>query len=142
MWSNDEQSVITEINKLPIFTNNQLNLESKNYSSYDAQNNNYVCEIKKRNFESYHKYAKEGLILEKKKYESLMNKANGREALYVNLFTDNKIVIWNLTQLTKENHDFSWFNKRMNKATFRSVNNKTEKEVSLLKIESSIDNYA
>ena len=111
MWSNDEQSVITEINKLPIFANDNLNLVSTNYARFDAENDNYICEIKKRNFESYHKYAVEGLILEKKKYESLLAKATpGKQALYVNLFTDNKMVIWNLTQLTNEGHDFSWFN--------------------------------
>tara|TARA_B110000858_G_C17488112_1_gene330303 strand:+ start:88 stop:525 length:438 start_codon:yes stop_codon:yes gene_type:complete len=143
MWSNDEQSVITEINKLPIFANDNLNLVSTNYARFDAENDNYICEIKKRNFESYHKYAVEGLILEKKKYESLLTKATpGKQALYVNLFTDNKMVIWNLTQLTNEGHDFSWFNKKMNRATFKSVNNKTDKEVSLLKIETSIDNNA
>ena len=142
MWSNDEVSVINKINKLPQFSDNQLYLESKSYSSFDAQNDNLLCEIKKRNFESYHKYAVEGLILEKKKYESLMENSKGRQVLYVNLFTDDKVVIWNLTQLTNEGHDFSWFMKRMNKATFRSVNNKAEKEVSLLKIESSIDNNA
>ena len=51
MWSNDEVSVINKINKLPQFSDNQLYLESKSYSSFDAQNDNLLCEIKKRNFE-------------------------------------------------------------------------------------------
>ena len=109
-------------------------MRKKNYASFDAYNNHYTCEIKKRNFESDHKFAKEGLILEKYKYDKLIQKSkqNNTEALYINLFKDKKIFIWNLSKLTNEGYDFKWHNMKMNKATFNSTENKIEKKVALL----------
>ena len=135
-WSNDEKNIVELLNStIDLFKNDNLIYEGKNYSSYDAHNQKYTCEIKKRNFESYHKYAKEGLILEKKKYDKLLEKAklNNSEALYINLFTDNKVFIWNLSELTKQEYNFNWHNMKMNKATFRSKWNKVEKQIALLK---------
>ena len=74
-WSNDELNIVKLLNEnVELFKVDKLIYEGKNYSSYDAHNVNYTCEIKKRNFESYHKYANEGLILEKKKYNNLLEK--------------------------------------------------------------------
>ena len=135
-WSNDELNIINTLNNnVDIFKEENLTYNGKNYSSYDAYNNTYTCEIKKRNFESYHNYAKEGLILERKKYQKLLEKANqnNTQALYINLFTDNVIFIWNLTRLTLESYNFNWHNMKMNKATFNSKYDKIEKEICLLK---------
>jgi len=135
-WSNDELNIINTLNtNVDIFKKENLTYNGKNYSSYDAYNNTYTCEIKKRNFESHHNYAKEGLILERKKYQKLLEKAkqNNTQALYVNLFTDNVIFIWNLTRLTLESYNFNWHNMKMNKATFNSKYDKIEKEICLLK---------
>ena len=135
-WSNDEKNIVEFLNdNIDMFKQEALEYEGKRYSTYDAYNRTYTCEIKKRNFESYHKYAQEGLILEKKKYDALIDKANKRvtDALYINVFTDNKAFIWNLTKLTEENYDFSWHQMKMNKATFRSKYDKIEKEIALLK---------
>ena len=135
-WSNDELNIVKLLNEtIEIFKKDNLIYEGKRYSSYDAHNNLYTCEIKKRNFESYHKYAKEGLILEKKKYEKLLEKGKetNTEALYVNIFTDEKVFIWNLSKLTNDNYDFKWHSMKMNKATFHSKWNKVEKEIALLK---------
>jgi hypothetical protein len=135
-WSNDELNIVNLLNNsINIFKKNNLIYEGQRYSTYDAHNSLYTCEIKKRNFESYHKYAKEGLILEKKKYDKLLEKANSKntEALYINIFTDNKIFIWNLSKLTEQNYDFNWHNMKMNKATFRSKWDKVEKQIALLK---------
>jgi len=141
-WSNDELNIINTLNNnVDIFKEENLIYNGKNYSSYDAYNNNYTCEIKKRNFESYHNYAKEGLILERKKYQKLLEKSklNNTQALYVNLFTDNVIFVWNLTKLTLENYNFNWHNMKMNKATFNSKYNKIDKEICLLKKEITIN---
>jgi hypothetical protein len=72
---------------------------------------------------------------ERKKYQKLLEKAkqNNTQALYVNLFTDNVIFIWNLTRLTLESYNFNWHNMKMNKATFNSKYDKIEKEICLLK---------
>ena len=135
-WSNDELNIVKLLNDtIEIFKKDNLIYEGKGYSTYDAHNKLYTCEIKKRNFESYHKYAKEGLILEKKKYEKLLEKGKetNTEALYVNIFTDKKVFIWNLSKLTNDNYDFKWHSMKMNKATFHSKWNKIEKEIALLK---------
>ena len=59
-WSNDELNIVKLLNEnVELFKVDKLIYEGKNYSSYDAHNVNYTCEIKKRNFESYHKYANE-----------------------------------------------------------------------------------
>ena len=140
-WSNDESSIVDILNDTEnLFKEDKLIYEGKTYSSYDAHNKSYTCEIKKRTFESYHKYSQEGLILEKKKYIKLLDKAKSTntEALYINLFTDNKFFIWNLTELTNKQFDFKWHQMTMNKATFQSKYNKVEKEVTLLKKEISI----
>jgi hypothetical protein len=134
-WSNDEKQIVEKLNKeVILFEADNLIYEGKNYSSYDAHNTYYTAEIKKRNFESYHKYAQEGLILEKAKYDKLIEKADkaGTQALYINLFTDDKVWIWNLSELKDNGYDFKWQSKRMNKATFHSKWNKVEKEVALL----------
>ena len=55
------------------------------------------------------------------------------KALYINLFKDKKIFIWNLSKLTNEGYDFKWHNMKMNKATFNSTENKIDKKVALLK---------
>ena len=134
-WSNNETGLVDELNKLAIFADNPLVVEGKSYAAFDAISDKYVCEFKKRNFESDHKYAIEGLIIEKLKYDSLIKKSKfySKEALYINKFTDDKIVIWNLSEMTKFDFDFNWHMKRMNKRTFQSKFDKTEKEISLLK---------
>jgi hypothetical protein len=140
-WSNDELNIIKLLNNtIEIFKKDNLIYEGKSYSTYDAHNKLYTCEIKKRNFESYHKYAEEGLILEKKKYNNLLEKAKetNTEALYINIFTDNKVFVWNLSKLTNENYNFNWHSMKMNKATFYSKWNKVEKEIALLKEDISL----
>ena len=135
-WSNGEENIVNTLNNtFKGFNKDNLIVENKNYSSFDAYNNRYTCEIKKRNFESYHKFAKEGLILEKYKYDKLIQKSKqyNTEALYINLFKDKKIFIWNLSKLTNEGYDFKWHNMKMNKATFNSTENKIDKKVALLK---------
>ena len=134
-WSNNETGLVDELYKLAIFADNPLVVEGKSYAAFDAISDKYVCEFKKRNFESNHKYAIEGLIIERLKYDSLIEKSEffNKEALYINKFTDDKIVIWNLTDMTKFNFDFKWHTKKMNKRTFQSKFEKVEKIVSLLK---------
>ena len=90
-WSNNEKALVEELNKLAIFKDNPLVVEGKSYAAFDAISDKYVCEFKKRNFESDHKYAIEGLIIEKLKYDSLIKKSKfyNKEALYINKFTDD-----------------------------------------------------
>ena len=109
VWSNNEKGLVEELNKLSIFADNPLVVEGTSYAAFDAISDKFVCEFKKRNFESDHKYALEGLIIERKKYDSLIEKSEffKKEALYINKFTDNKIVIWNLTDMTKFSFDLN-----------------------------------
>ena len=138
VWTNNEDTIVKDLNNLSIFYNDQLTVEEETYSTFDAFNSSYVCEIKKRNFTSNHRFALEGLIIEKIKYDSLLSKCSkicvpDKEALYINKFTDNKILIWNLTELTNNGYNFNWHMKKMNKRTFESIEDKIEKEVALLK---------
>ena len=56
-WSNDESSIVDILNDTEnLFKEDNLIYEGKTYSSYDAHNKSYTCEIKKRTFESYNKY--------------------------------------------------------------------------------------
>ena len=140
-WSNGEQNIVHILNNtFRGFSRDNLICEHKSYSSFDAYNSRYTCEIKKRNFESYHNFSKAGLILEKYKYDKLIEKAkqSNTEALYINLFKDKKIFIWNLSKMTNEGYDFKWHSMEMNKATFNSKENKIDKKVSLLKENTTI----
>lgn len=86
-------------------------------------------ELKSRNFESTHRFAQEGLILEEDKFQACTENLT-RPALYVNLMSDGKIIVFNLdTKLSQ----FSKVEKKwMNKTTLRN-SPKIEKEVRLIK---------
>lgn len=134
-YRNGEIEAINRINRSGKLFKEPLIAARGEYDSYDAENNDNIVEIKRRNFTSDHKNAIGGLILERSKYNDLMTIAenNNKRALYCNILTDNKAFIWDLSEMTSNNYDFGWHKKNMNIRTFESED-KIDKSVALLKL--------
>lgn len=132
-YSNGEIEAINRINRSGKLFKEPLIAARGGYNSYDAENNDNIVEIKRRNFTSNHQNATGGLILERSKYNALMTIAENinKRALYCNILTDNKVFIWDLSEMTSNNYDFGWHKKGMNKRTFESKD-KIDKSVALL----------
>ena len=134
-YSNGEIDAINRINRSGKLFKEPLSAARGAYYSFDAENNDNIVEIKRRNFTSDHFFAQEGVIIERSKYNDLMTIAenNNKRALYCNIFTDRKAVIWNLSEITTNNYDFGWHKKGMNRRTFESED-KIDKSVALLQL--------
>lgn len=88
-------------------------------------------ELKSRNFESTHRFAKEGLILEESKFLSCTSNFT-EPAMYVNMMSDGVIIVYILNKDLESKT--SVIKKIMNKTTLAGYG-KIEKEVRLLKPE-------
>ena len=131
-WKNNETSIIKRINEKYKL---DLNVDTEDYNSSDATNKNYIVEIKERNFDSNHKFALEGLFLEKIKYEKLLSKKTKLQSiLYINYFTDNVIAIWNLSKM----NNFDWYSGYMKSRTFGSNNMQVPKLVCKLQLADAV----
>ena len=101
------------------------------YCTYDAESENVVVEYKCRR-----KFYKDSTQLEKKKYDA--NMEDGRGYLYIVYDGVDKIQIWNLTWLTRDEYDFNWHTKLCPQTTDFKHNDYVEKEVGELKWEDSL----
>tara|TARA_Y100000310_G_scaffold164594_1_gene164362 strand:- start:1818 stop:2219 length:402 start_codon:yes stop_codon:yes gene_type:complete len=104
------------------------------YSRFDAENYDYIVEIKKR-FTFY----KDTLIeFDKytfnKEYAKLMAKA----FIYV-VGYDNKVYIFNISKLDASKHNYKWHWKTMPKQTEFSQTEEISKFVGYIDVEKSID---
>ena len=137
-YSNGEIDAINQLNRSGRLFKEPLIVALGAYDAFDAENNDNIVESKRRNFTSNHFFAQEGVIIERSKYNDLMTIAenNNKRALYCNIFTDSKVFIWNLSEMTANNHKFKWFEKNMNRKTFESED-KTDKSVALLQLSDS-----
>lgn len=88
-------------------------------------------ELKSRNFESTHKFAQEGLILEEDKFQACTSNFT-EPAMYVNMMSDGVIIVYILNKDLESKT--SVIKKIMNKTTLAGYG-KIEKEVRLLKPE-------
>ena len=126
-WLNKNVSAFKE-SPLKLSWNNQ-------YESWDVYNDELVGELKHRHM-PYLRWAEQGYILEKYKFDKLVkhSKSNGAKILYINTFDDedSTLVWWNLSTLIEEKYDFNWHNKSMKKTTYFEDNSQVDKLVCLL----------
>ena len=108
----NEQIKITEVSDDP-----SSSWDIKMYSG----NTFFIVELKDRKCSSS-KY--ESYILEKKKYDKLKTLFPEKNILYINTFEDNKVLIWNITNLQNK----KVYKKIMNKTT-ATITKKEEKEI-------------
>ncbi len=82
------------------------------YSSYDAENEKYIVEVKSRDKE-YRSWA-----IEKKKFDSNIVKCIETRKAFVYLTEYNgKIMTWNIHKLVRKGYDFQWTAIPMPKTT-------------------------
>ena len=82
------------------------------YSSYDAENERYIVEVKSRDKE-YKSWA-----IEKKKFDSNIVKCieTGKAFVYLTEY-NGKIMTWNIHKLVRKDYDFQWTAIPMPKTT-------------------------
>ena len=101
------------INKLnSIYPGLDLVEVSDPYSSYDAENERYIVEVKSRD-KQYRSWA-----IEKKKFDSNIVKCMEKNKAFVYLTEYNgKIMTWNIHKLVRKGYDFQWTEIPMPKTT-------------------------
>ena len=73
------------------------------YSSYDAENERYIVEVKSRD-KQYRSWA-----IEKKKFDSNIIKCMEKNKAFVYLTEyKGKIMTWNIHKLVRKGYDFQW----------------------------------
>jgi hypothetical protein len=82
------------------------------YSSYDAENERYIVEVKSRD-KQYKSWA-----IEKKKFDSNIVKCieTGKAFVYLTEY-NGKIMTWNIHKLVRKGYDFQWTEIPMPKTT-------------------------
>jgi|TARA_R100000995_G_scaffold79729_1_gene50965 hypothetical protein len=97
------------------------------YSTYDAENDRYIVEIKSRTAEY------DSWIIEKKKFDSNIIKSveTGKTFVYLSEY-NGKIMTWNIHRLVRKNYDFKWEERSMPKTTEFLDNESITKQVGYL----------
>jgi len=100
---------------------------SDKYSSYDAENERYIVEVKSRD-KRYRSW-----VIEKKKFESNIIKSveTGKMFVYLTEY-DKKIMTWNIHNLVRKGYDFQWSVISMPQTTEFDNNKLITKEVGFL----------
>ena len=82
------------------------------YSTYDAENERYIVEVKSRD-KQYKSWA-----IEKKKFDSNIVKCieTGKAFVYLTEY-NGKIMTWNIHKLVRKGYDFQWTEIPMPKTT-------------------------
>jgi hypothetical protein len=107
-WRNTQQRMIEELNT-KIFFDDPCRKIHEEYSSMDIENTNYIQELKNR--ERYGPHDFNGSLIEKKKYDFLVNQGKILNKIpgYVCRFNDNSYWAWNLKKLPEPN----WYEKML-----------------------------
>lgn len=82
------------------------------YSTYDAENERYIVEVKSRD-KQYRSWA-----IEKKKFDSNIVKCieTGKAFVYLTEY-NGKIMTWNIHKLVRKGYDFQWTEQLMPQTT-------------------------
>ena len=97
------------------------------YSTYDAENERYIVEVKSRD-KQYRSWA-----IEKKKFDSNIVKSVEKRKMFVYLTEYNgNIMTWNIHNLVRKGYDFQWSKIPMPQTTDFEDNEVVVKEVGFL----------
>ena len=97
----------------------------------DVQNTNYVMELKNR--EKYNPQDFDGSLIEKMKYDYLVNNANGKIPGYVCKFRDGSYWAWNLNKIKPD-----WYDKDLPTTTHFENTKFKSKKVGDLKLKDGV----
>jgi len=129
-WSKTQNQMIHELNE-SVFSRDPINRIYDPMCPIDVQNTNYVMELKNR--EKYNPEDFDGSLIEKMKYDYLVNNSNGKIPGYVCKFRDGSYWAWNLNKIKPE-----WYEKDL-PTTSHFTNNKFKpKTVGDLKLKDGV----
>ena len=129
-WSKTQNQMIHELNE-SVFSRDPINRIYDLMCPIDVQNTNYVMELKNR--EKYNPEDFDGSLIEKMKYDYLVNNSNGKIPGYVCKFRDGSYWAWNLNKIKPE-----WYEKDL-PTTSHFTNNKFKpKTVGDLKLKDGV----
>ena len=103
-WHQKEKQMIHDLNR-SVFVQDPINKATDPMSPVDAHNTNYVIELKNR--EEYASEIFNGSLIEKDKYDYLVNNCGGRIPGYICSFTDVSYYGWNLKKVLEP----EWYDK-------------------------------
>ena len=122
--------MIHELNE-SVFSRDPINRIYDPMCPIDVQNTNYVMELKNR--EKYNPEDFDGSLIEKMKYDYLVNNANGKIPGYVCKFRDGSYWAWNLNKIKPE-----WYEKDLPTTSHFSNNKFKPKTVGDLKLKDGV----
>jgi len=107
---NTQLEIINELNSIHPGLNLIEHIDP--YSTYDAENDRYIVEIKSRTAEY------DSWIIEKKKFDSNIIKSveTGKTFVYLSEY-NGKIMTWNIHKLVRKGYDFQWEDRAMPRTT-------------------------
>jgi hypothetical protein len=129
-WSKTQNQMIHELNE-SVFSKDPINRIYDPMCPIDVQNTNYVMELKNR--EKYNPEDFDGSLIEKMKYDYLVNNANGKIPGYVCKFRDGSYWAWNLNKIKPE-----WYEKDLPTTSHFSNNKFKPKTVGDLKLKDGV----
>ena len=120
-----QTEIIVKLNS--IYSHLNLVEVSDRYSTYDAENENYIVEVKSRD-KKYRSWA-----IEKKKFDSNIDKAveTGKMFVYLTEYKGD-IMTWNINNLVLTGYDFQWTKIPMPQTTEFEDTKTVTKEVGFL----------
>ena len=129
-WTKTQNQMIHELNE-SVFSRDPINRIYDPMCPIDVQNTNYVMELKNR--EKYNPEDFDGSLIEKMKYDYLVNNANGKIPGYVCKFRDGSYWAWNLNKIKPE-----WYEKDLPTTSHFSNNKFKPKTVGDLKLKDGV----
>ena len=129
-WSKTQNQMIHELNE-SVFSRDPINRIYDPMCPIDVQNTNYIMELKNR--EKYNPEDFDGSLIEKMKYDYLVNNANGKIPGYVCKFRDGSYWAWNLNKIKPE-----WYEKDLPTTSHFSNNKFKPKTVGDLKLKDGV----
>ena len=129
-WSKTQNQMIHELNE-SVFSRDPINRIYDPMCPIDVQNTNYIMELKNR--EKYNPQDFDGSLIEKMKYDYLVNNANGKIPGYVCKFRDGSYWAWNLNKVKPE-----WYDKDLPTTTHFENTKFKSKKVGDLKLKDGV----
>ena len=135
-WRDRQRQMIIELNE-KVFSRDPLRVMRESYNSIDVVNSNYIKELKYRR--NYHSKAFNNWIIEKIKYDFLINQAKIDDKIpgYICKFNDGKYIAWNLHKVKEP----KWYKKSLPKTSEIKGGDRTfvDKDVGDLMLEDGVE---
>ena len=128
-WRDVQRRMIEELNT-KIFFDDPCRKLHEEYSSMDIENTNYIQELKNR--ERYGPHDFDGSLIEKKKYDFLINQGKVLDKIpgYVCRFNDDSYWAWNLKKIPEP----IWYKKMLPETSHFDRSGLVPKQIGDLKL--------